>query len=851
MPRYALDNFVIDTDSARLWLDGEPVDAQPLVIQMLAYLTERKGQVVSRDELAAHLWPDVQVTDHSLTQAAHKLRRALGDHRDWIATVPRKGFRLDAPVKSLRRRTGPPPPPMRPRLHGRDAELAQVEAWLGAGDRLVSITGPGGIGKTTVLTEIGHRMGVSALFAPLGDATDRQDLCRALAGALDATVPGDVAVSAIAELLRRRGPTVLLLDNFEQLAKSETATVQLWLRACPDLQVVISTRIALRLVHERRLALGPLPLPEGNDATSLSESAAGALFLERARAADPDLQLGDGDIAAIAALCRELDGLPLALELAAARVRLIPPKKLLDTLGRRLHSLKNARRDAPARHESLAAAIEWSFTLLDAAQADAMARLSVFEGDFDFDAAGAVLGDEALERVEDLLDHSLLRRLPRGRFGLFATIRAHAAQHLPANSDASERHARHFVERAEAGDIEAADVDNLLAASRWAALRDDGLALRSHAALMRVLRRNGPIAAALPSLEAALTLPRPAEIEAELRMLRADAFRLLGRREEAARDLRRASTLAPGGDLAGRILHAQALVHRDNADSARAEEAFETAIAHFRTANTPDLESRALREHGELMCQVGRYADSERLLSQASALAAATADRAGLAAARGAMGRLQHARGELHEARQGMEEALAFLEESGDAVLASVALQHLAPVLAELGEHEAAHEALDRAENLQEQTGQLQLLAFTRGKRGQLWLAEQALEAAWDELSSAVELCRQFHLAGGEGTFRSSLAVIHARRAEDEAARRELALAQALLETADSALDLLEVHLRRARLDAASDPIAAHRAAAQATALRDRIELPPDSRLHRELVDIHRRLDAAAFLSMR
>ena len=354
---------------------------------------------------------------------------------------------------------------------GRQRELAEI-AHLLADRRLVTLVGPGGIGKTrlalAVATAVEDRFADGAVFVPLADAGTEDLVVGALAGALGlAEVPGQALVDTIADHLADRS-VLLIADNFEQVL-SAAGVLGALLAAAPGLRVLATSRERLGLYGEQVYEVGPLPLPEplpapagpGDIAAVLAESPAVALFHTRARAAAYDFTLTPADLCGVIELCRRLDGLPLAIELAAARCGSLSPAQMLDQLGRHLAVLGDGPRDLPARQRTLGGTIDWSVALLDPADQELLARLAVFAGGSDGPAVLAVAGSgadaaELGRRLNALADKSLIRVEPGAedgpRYTMLRTIQLHQQDRLARSGQADAlrgRHAEYYAGLAE------------------------------------------------------------------------------------------------------------------------------------------------------------------------------------------------------------------------------------------------------------------------------------------------------------------------------------------------------------------------------------------------------------------
>lgn len=341
-------------------------------------------------------------------------------------------------------------------LFGRSADLAALVA-LVQDARIVTVTGPGGVGKTRVLAELGRLLVPEFLdgvaFIPLADITDPTDFLPALARALDVKeAEGRTLNQGVASLLRDKR-ALLLLDNLEQVVPAAPEVA--WLvEACPRLHVVTSSRTPLRIAAEREYSLAPLALPPADLAAveTLQEYSAIALYVARARTTKPSFALTPENAGAVAAVCRRLDGLPLALELAAARLRLLSPQALLERLDHALNLLTSGPRDRPSRHQTLRAAIDWSHSLLTDAEQRLFRRLAVFAGGCTFadvEAVCAEPGTSCLDELESLVDKALVQvDGPSDRLRLLQTIGEYAHERLDAAGEADAitlRHAQRYA----------------------------------------------------------------------------------------------------------------------------------------------------------------------------------------------------------------------------------------------------------------------------------------------------------------------------------------------------------------------------------------------------------------------
>jgi predicted ATPase len=399
---------------------------------------------------------------------------------------------------------GAVPVPATPLL-GREQETAEIEDLVvGDGVRLVTMTGPGGVGKSRLMVEAARRLGPGfadgARFLELASVSAADLVAPAIAARLGLNTSAGQLIGDLQAYLRPRR-VLLALDNFEQVMGAAPLLAEL-LEAAAGLVVLVTSRTVLRLRGEHEFPVHPLPVPPagaGRDPAELQRYASVGLFVERAHAVAPGFELTAANAGAVAEICRRLDGLPLAIELAAARARLLPPEALAARLDRRFSVLTGGSRDLPERQRTMRNTLDWSFDLLSAGEQELLARLGVFAGPFSLQAAEAVCAPEegqaggpgqVMETLGLLVESSLVRSETRGaepRFSLLETIRDYALECLAGRdwAQAHDRHAAYFQALAEPSGAEIAgpgqgswvarletEHDDLLAAMSW--LADQG-----------------------------------------------------------------------------------------------------------------------------------------------------------------------------------------------------------------------------------------------------------------------------------------------------------------------------------------------------------------------------------------
>jgi predicted ATPase/DNA-binding CsgD family transcriptional regulator len=406
-------------------------------------------------------------------------------------------------MRSVRRSPNLPAQPTP--LIGRDRDVAIARQMLLREDvRLLTLTGPGGSGKTrlalAVLDAVNDHFPDGASFVDLAPLTDPHLVVNAIAQTLGVRDAGALALVESVRAHLREKRLVLLLDNFEQLLGAAPEVADL-LTFCSELKVLVTSRTALHLRWEHELPVLPLTVPDLRRSLSVSELAASPavlLFVQRARAVRPDFTLTDERTRIVAEICVRLDGLPLAIELAAARLNVLTVEAVLARLDRRLQLLTTGARDQPKRHQSLQAALAWSYDLLDEPAQALLRRLAVFVGGWTLEAAAAICGQanesaaDFLDRMAVLVDSNLVRQGASGgepRYTVLETIHEYATERLSASGEAArlfDRHLTYFLALAETSEPKLKSGEQLVWLARLEADHDN---LR--AALSRSLGTTG------------------------------------------------------------------------------------------------------------------------------------------------------------------------------------------------------------------------------------------------------------------------------------------------------------------------------------------------------------------------
>ena len=647
--------------------------------------------------------------------------RALGEHRLKDLPEPESLYQLVVddttaefpPPRSLAGSGLALPTPPNPIL-GREREVDELCELLSLEEvRGVTITGPGGAGKTRLALEVAGRPALDfpdgVVFVELAAVSEPALALTAIAHAVGVEESAGSLEAALQRFLVRRA-MLLVLDNLEQVLGASPLVARL-LAAAPRLKVLATSRIPLRLRGEREFPLG-----------GLSSEAAVALFAERAAAIRPEFA-PDGTVAE---LCAALDGLPLAVELAAARVRALSPEQLLERLSDRLALLAGGPRDLPERHRTLRAAVDWSYGLLEPGGQEALARLGVFSGGFTLATADAVC-DVDVFALETLAEHSLIRNAG-DRFRMLETIRAYALERLDERGEAEDlkrRHAEHFADFAEEAEMRVlrgaeqsdwierveTEHDNLRAALAWAhEAGETELELRIAGSLRGFWYVRSYLGEGRRWYELVLAAdgPQPAELRAKALRGAFGLAQRQGRHGEAERfatealDLYRAS-----GDEEGLLssLNNVAALAVSLGDTERARAAFEESLEVARRRDDRWAVALIGSNLGYVELTLGHIDGADRHLSTSLDLLRELGAREETAIPLQNLGFVALKRGDLAAARGMFEESRELSERVGWKEGVNYALEGLAAVLVGEGRPEEAAEALVAAERVRRETG--------------------------------------------------------------------------------------------------------------------------------------------------
>ncbi|HJW52673.1 MAG TPA: tetratricopeptide repeat protein [Burkholderiaceae bacterium] len=851
-PCYTVGEFEVRPDERRVLSGGAPVLLSSRAFDLLLCLIERRDRVVNKSELLELVWPGVVVEENNLTVHVSALRKLLGAQA--VATVPGRGYRFamavaetnrEAPAREIRHSL----PAERDTFVGRAEALDGLSQRIQSGARLVSVLGLGGTGKTRLVTRYGRsclgEFPGGVWFCDLAPARSLDGVVSAVAQGLDVPLGRDDPVVQLGHAIAGRGRCLVILDNFEQVARHARSTLGRWLDRAEQACFVVTTREVLGLPGEDVLALPPLPPADGV-----------ALFVQRAEAAGSDFHPGMEDQSAIAPLVDLLDGLPLAIELAAARVRVMPPRLLLQRMSERFKLLvsKGGRID---RQSTLRAAFDWSWDLLSPHEKAALAQLSVFEGGFTLEAAEAVIDltafDDApwtVDAVHALVDKSFVRPRGDGRFDLLVSVQVYAAEHVetegryagsgPRAMTAAQMRAIAWF--AALGPIRAiegrcADLDNLVTACRRAvALGDGDSAAGALDGAWGALSLRGPFEAGVGLAEPVCAMPHLSDRAAALAHLTlAHALELCGRGgpARAVFDKALVHALSAGDRLCeARISFRLGYLHFDEGRMDAARTHYVAAMQMAQELHARWLECSAVNALGNVESVVGR---SEQALSQyerALALARESGNRQLEGSLVGNIANLHAALGRMDDAQVRGAEALAIARDTGDRRLEGNTLCNLGMVYFVQERYAESEAASKAALTAAREVGNLRLECIVLCNLGIVYERLGRPGEAQAHFEAAVRLAHALGDPLSEGQFLGYLGLLHARQGRQGEAQDCLDSGEAMLRGGSDQFGLGVLLTSRAEAHyLAGDAVAATASLAAASAIAAEVGAGPTSEI--------------------
>ncbi len=695
---YRFGPFELQVDKRRLLKDGATISLRPRAFDLLVVLVDRAGHLVTKDELLGQVWPKMVVEEAALHVQVSTLRKILGS--DAITTVSGRGYQFTLPVTKddgeANRASKPKHnlPYQLTSFVGRQQEIAQLEE-LVTTNRLVTLTGAGGAGKTRLAIEVASRLtdafADGVWLVELAALSDQRLVPQALAKALEVKEqPARPLIETLGDYLASK-KLLLVLDNVEHLLEGCAHLVDEIARHSPDITVLVTSRERLGMTGELTYRVPSLTVPETNGTlppeTALRYEGV-RLFVDRAKLVRPDFDLTTENAYSVASICARLDGMPLAIELAAPRLRSMSVEELSQRLDQRFALLTDGSRAALPRHRTLRSMLDWSYDLLSERDQALLRGAAVFAGGWTLVSAEQVCAryeidaSDVIEQLTSLVDKSLVltdEQAGATRYRMLETVRQYALDRLREHDEEAQWRARHlacFLSLAEKFSVEidgpqqqswlarvASEHDNLRAALAWSA-------------------ETSPI----EGLRLANALPAFWHVRGHLAEGRQYLARLLDAVPIDAVPRERA-----------RGLHAAALLAIQHSDYAAAKGLLRESLALCREINDPNRAARVLGGLTWLSNEQGLYPEAEALARESVECAQAIGDRRLLFANLGNLAVALHARGQWAEAREFHEQALGVARQLGTPWEIGCALNTIGREELEEGRRDVAREHLAEA----------------------------------------------------------------------------------------------------------------------------------------------------------
>ena len=699
--RFLFASFELQPDERRLLDAGVPVAVGPRAFDLLVALVERAGHLLTKDELLERVWPKVIVEEAALQMQISALRKILG--RDAIVTVTARGYRfaLEATCVGVEDVSGKAalthnlPQPLSSFV-GREKQILELQGLL-RGTRLLTLMGSGGCGKTRLAMHIAAELrgeypdGVRLVeFAALADPQLVPDAVARVFGLKEQS--GKALVQTITDHLVSRN-LLMVLDNAEHVLEACAQLSHALLSGCRDLRILVTSRERLGIVGELTYRVPSLSMPDPeqpNTPEQVAQYEAARLFIERAQLQQPRFIVTPENALALASICCRLDGIPLAIELAAARVRLMPVEEVSRRLDQRFDLLTGGSRTALPRHRTLRSLIDWSYDLLSGPEQELLCRVSVFSGGWTLDAAEGVCAGhgiderEVLDLLTSLADKSLVHaRDARGetRYELLETVRHYARDRLWERGEEARLSRRHvdcmlaLAEQAESrltsGDQQVwlerleTEHENLRTALSWSCANDgnttDGLRLASSLGWFWSTR---------------------------------------GHYREGRRWLSILMAAVPGGQadpIRAYALRGAASLASEEGDFAEAEKLNEEALAIFRRLGDRRGISHVLNNLASMAIDQGNGSAALPLLDESMEIRTELGDRHGAGLVMSNLGLVAHDLKNHDEARSLFERGLEILRTLGSQRNVAMTLINLSAVLREVGDYPSAESELEEA----------------------------------------------------------------------------------------------------------------------------------------------------------
>ena len=747
---YRFGRFQMNAREGLLLREGEIVPLTPKIFEMLLLLVQNNGRMLSKDEIMETIWADSFVEETNLTSNISRLRKILhAGGEQYIETFPKRGYRFRAEVEEvspeteiiLTRRvrtqvrqiveeTGEPEfapeyaayltevpnnlTPSTTRIIGREKEIGEIENLLRQ-NRLVTLTGIGGTGKTRIAQETALRMLAEfpdgVFFIPLSAIRNPDFVVSEITQSFGLKqTPEKSLTDALKDFLRAK-KILLVIDNFEQVVSAAPLLSEL-LAAAPNLKILTTSRAVLHLEAEHEYVVPPLDLPEDmpdKPVKDLFEYESVKLFIERARAAKSQFAADDKNALTVAEICERLEGLPLAIELAAARIKILSPSQILERLDNRLKLLTGGARSLPTRQQTMRDAIAWSFDLLDENEKSLFCSLAVFAGGFTIETVEEICGGHAtdenpapeidvLNGITSLVENSLLVQAEaadgKSRFRLLEIVREYALEMLERRGEikrTADKHARYFLALTEKADPEILGKQG----SKWLdLLQEEHENIR---AAMDWADKNNP------------------EVFVRIVAATRDFWVVRNHLGEGRQSFEKAVEKSGGasGEAICKIFIGLGQTAKYQGDFAAAHKAFEKALEVSRKIN--DKQRISISTRGLAMTAKGRgdFAAARKYAEESLRISRETGDKFGIAVSVNTLGDIACIEKDYKTARPFYEEALEICTELNSRQGVNATLNNLGAVAFGEKDYKTARDYYARALNLWRDSGEKVTFSYT------------------------------------------------------------------------------------------------------------------------------------------